>query len=77
MGPEKLAASTLTRDKQDIRRILPALEYYKLAELNKEIFGDFYNVMRRKKNENTGNVLVDKMVEGIRSCLCSILPDAV
>ena len=41
VAPKKLAASTLTRDKQDIRRILPALGHYKLTELNKEIFRDF------------------------------------
>ena len=34
VAPKKLAASTLVRDKQDIRRILPALGHYKLAELN-------------------------------------------
>ena len=56
MAPKKLAASTLTRDKQDIRRILPALGHYKLTELNKEILRDFYDVMRREKNENTGAV---------------------
>ena len=31
VAPRKLAASTLTRDKQDIRRILPALGHYKLT----------------------------------------------
>ena len=35
VAPKKLAASTLVRDKQDIRRILPALGHYKLAELEK------------------------------------------
>ena len=77
VAPKKLAASTLTRDKQDIRRILPALGHYKLTELNKEIFRDFYDAMRREKNENTGNMLAEKTVEGIHSCLCSILSDAV
>lgn len=77
VAPRKLAASTLTRDKQDIRRILPALGHYKLTELNKEIFRDFYDAMRQEKNENTGNALAEKTVEGIHSCLCSILSDAV
>ena len=49
VAPKKLAASTLTRDKQDIRRILPALGHYKLTELNKEILRDFYDVMKRWK----------------------------
>lgn len=77
VAPRKLAASTLTRDKQDIRRILPALGHYKLTELNKEIFRDFYDAMRQERNENTGGILAEKTVEGIHSCLCGILSDAV
>ena len=42
VAPKKLAASTLVRDKQDIRRILPALGHYKLVELNKDILRAFY-----------------------------------
>lgn len=60
VAPRKLAASTLTRDKQDIRRILPALGHYKLTELNKEIFRDFYDAMRQERNENTGGILAEK-----------------
>jgi integrase len=77
VAPKKLAASTLVRDRQDIRRILPALGHYKLTELNKEILRDFYDAMRRKKNENTGDPLAEKTAEGIHSCLCGILSDAV
>ena len=77
VAPKKLAASTLVRDRQDIRRILPALGHYKLTELNKEILRDFYDAMRREKNENTGDPLAEKTVEGIHSCLCGILSDAV
>ena len=77
VAPKKLAASTLARDKQDIRRILPALGHYKLTELNKEILRDFYNAMRQERNENTGNLLAKGTVEGIHSCLCGILSDAV
>ena len=77
VAPKKLAASTLSRDRQDIRRILPALGHYKLTELNKEILRDFYNAMRQERNENTGNLLAKGTVEGIHSCLCGILSDAV
>ena len=77
VAPKKLAASTLVRDRQDIRRILPALGHYKLTELNKESLRDFYDAMRRKKNENTGDPLAEKTAEGIHSCLCGILSDAV
>ena len=77
VAPKKLAASTLSRDRQDIRRILPALGHYKLTELNKEILRDFYDAMRRESNENTGNLLAEGTVEGIHSCLCGVLSDAV
>ena len=72
VAPRKLAASTLTRDKQDIRRILPALGHYKLTELNKEIFRDFYDAMRQERNENTGGILAEKQwKEFIPACAVS------
>ncbi len=46
VASKKLALSTLTRDRQDIRRILPKLGHYKLADLNKDILCDFYEEMR-------------------------------
>ena len=77
VAPKKLAASTLVWDKQDIRRILPALGHYKLAELNKDILRAFYDAMRSEQNWKTGGLLAEKTVEGIHSCLCGILSDAV
>lgn len=77
VAPKKLAASTLVRDKQDIRRILPALRHYKLVELNKDILRAFYDAMRSEQNWKTGGLLAEKTVEGIHSCLCGILSDAV
>ena len=77
VAPKKLAASTLVRDKQDIRRILPALGHYKLAELNKDILRAFYDAMRSEQNWKTGGLLAEKTVEGIHSCICGILSDAV
>ena len=77
VAPKKLAASTLVRDKQDIRRILPALGHYKLVELNKDILRAFYDAMRSEQNWKTGGLLAEKTVEGIHSCLCGILSDAV
>ena len=72
VAPRKLAASTLTRDKQDIRRILPfQAAVCRISRCFR------YDAMRQEKNENTGNVLAEKTVEGIHSCLCSILSDAV
>ena len=65
------------RDKQDIRRILPALGHYKLVELNKDILRAFYDSMRSEQNWKTGGLLAEKTVEGIHSCLCGILSDAV
>ena len=77
IAPKKLAASTLARDRQDIRRILPALGHYKLTELNKEILRDFYDAMRQVRRESTGEFLAEGTVEGIHSCLCGILSEAV
>lgn len=77
VAPKKLALSTLTRDKQDIRRILPKLGHCKLADLNKDILRDFYEDMRAEQNWKTGKPLAEKTVEGIHSCLCGILSDAV
>ena len=67
IAPKKLAASTLARDRQDIRRILPALGHYKLTELNKEILRDFYDAMRQVRRESTGEFLAEGTVEGIHS----------
>lgn len=75
--PKRFALSILVRDKQDIRRILPALGHYKLVDLNKAIFRDFYDALRSERNMNTGGILAEKTVEGFYSCLCTILPDAV
>ena len=72
VAPKKLAASTLVRDKQDIRRILPALGHYKLADLNKDILRAFYDAMRSEQNWKTGGLLAEKTVEGIHSCLCGM-----
>ena len=36
IAPGRLAASTYSRDQQDIRRILPALGHYKLTDLRKD-----------------------------------------
>ena len=69
VAPKKLAISTLTRDKQDIRRILPKLGHYKLADLNKDILRDFYEDMRAEQNWKNGELLAEKTVEGIHSCL--------
>lgn len=77
VAPKKLALSTLTRDKQDVDRILPQLGHYKLADLNKEILRNFYDEMRKMPNMNTGKPLAEKTVEGIHGTLCGILSDAV
>ncbi len=77
VAPKKLALSTFTRDQQDIRRILPKLGHYKLADLTKEIIRQFYDDMRQEKNWKNGEPLAEKTVEGIHSCVCSILSDAV
>ena len=53
VAPKKLAASTLSRDRQDIRRILPALGHYKLTELRPEYFRQLHSGLRKVKNQRT------------------------
>ena len=77
VAPKKLALSTLTREKQDIARILPHLGHYKLIDLRSEILRAFHDTMRKEKNKNNGQPLAEKTVEGLHSCLCGILSDAV
>ncbi len=77
VAPNKLAVSTLTREKQDIVRILPHLGHYKLSELRPEHFRKFYADMRKEKNMLNGKPLSEYTVEGIHACLCGILSDAM
>ena len=77
IAPHKLAKSTLARDRQDIARILPHLGHYKLTELRPEHFRKFYADMRKERNQATGKPLSESTVEGLHSCLCGILSDAM
>lgn len=77
VAPKKLALSTFVREKQDIARILPALGHYKLTDLRPDMLRDFHDAMRQEKNKNTGLPIAEKTVEGLHSCLCGILSDAV
>ncbi len=77
IAPNKLAKSTLAREKQDIARILPYLGHYKLVDLKPEHFRQFCADMRKVKNSKTGKPLSEATVEGLHSCLCGILSDAM
>ena len=77
IAPGRLAASTYSRDQQDIRRILPALGHYKLTELRKETIRAFYEAMRSEPKLTDGQPLSERSVEGLHNTLCSILSDAV
>lgn len=77
IAPNKLAMSTLVREKQDIARILPHLGHYKLVELRPEHFRKFYADMRKEKNMLNGKPLSECTVEGLHACLCGILSDAM
>lgn len=68
IAPKKLAASTLTRDRQDIRRILPALGHYKLTELNKEILTYRFKMILRENG-----LPVDLNVHSLRHTNASML----
>lgn len=77
IAPGKLAASTYSRDQQDIRRILPALGHYKLTDLRKETIRAFYEAMRSEPKLTDGQPLSERSVEGLHNTLCSILSSAV
>ena len=77
IAPNKLATSTLVREKQDIDRILPHLGHYKLVELRPEHFRKFYAVMRKEKNKVNGKPLSECTIEGLHACLCGTLSDAM
>lgn len=77
IAPDKLAKSTLARDKQDIDRFLPYLGSYKLVDLRPEHFRKLYAELRRQISQNTGQPLSEYTVEGVHACLCGILSDAM
>ena len=49
IAPDKMAKSTLVREKQDIVRFLPELGHYKLTELRPEHFRKFYDTMTKER----------------------------
>ena len=77
IAPDKMAKSTLIREKQDIARFLPDLGHYKLTELRPEIFRKYYTKLRNTTSEHTGKPLSENTVEGVHACLCGILSDAM
>lgn len=77
VAPNKLAKSTIAREKQDIARILPHLGNSKLAELRPEHFRKLYADLRKEKNTVTGKPLSENTVAGVHACLCGILSDAM
>ena len=51
----KLASSTVAREKSDIDRFLPHIGHYKLTELRPEHFRKLYVALRKEKNMINGN----------------------
>ena len=49
IAPDKLAKSTLAREKQDIERFKPYLGSYKLVDLRPEHFRSLYTKLRKQK----------------------------
>lgn len=49
IAPDKLAKSTLVREKQDIERFKPYLGSYKLVDLRPEHFRSLYTKLRKQK----------------------------
>lgn len=77
IAPNKLASSTVAREKSDIDRFLPLIGHYKLTELRPEHFRKLYVALRKEKNMINGKPLSELTVEGVHACLCGILSDAV
>ena len=77
IAPNKLAKSTLARNKQDIDRFLPHLGNYKLTDLRPEHFRSYYAELRKCKNSMNGKPLSEHTVEGVHACICGILSDAM
>ena len=69
--------STLVREKQDIERFKLYLGSYKLVDLRPEHFRSLYAKLRKQTNKATGKPLSEATVEGVHSCLCGILSDAM
>ena len=65
------------REKQDIEHFKPYLGSYKLVDLRPEHFRSLYAKLRKQKNKANGKPLSEATVEGVHSCLCGILSDAM
>lgn len=77
IAPQKLAKSTLVRDKREIERFLPHLGHHKLKDLRADMFREFYAKLRTMKNQNTGSPLAEATVEGNHAVICGILTSAM
>ncbi|MBR1659736.1 MAG: site-specific integrase, partial [Oscillospiraceae bacterium] len=77
IAPNKMAKSTLVREKADFQRFLPALGHLKLSELRPEHFRKLYADLRKVKSKKTGKPLSEHSVEAVHACLCGILSDAM
>ena len=77
IAPNKLASSTVAREKSDIDRFLLHIGHYKLTELRSEHFRKLYVALRKEKNMINGKPLSELTVEGVHACLCGILSEAV
>ena len=77
VAPNRLAKSTVRRERQDIARILPSLGHYRLRELRPEHFRSFYAQLRKTVSQETKKPLSENTVEGVHATLCTILSDAV
>ena len=62
IAPDKLAKSTLVREKQDIERFKPYLGSYKLVDLRPEHFRSLYAKLRKQKNKATGKPISEATV---------------
>ena len=62
IAPNKLAKSTLARNKQDIDRFLPVLGHHKLTDLRPEHFRNYYAQLRKTVSTETKKPLSESTV---------------
>lgn len=77
IAPQKLAKSTMVRDRREVERFLPYLGHHKLKDLRADMFWEFYAKLRTVKNQLNGNLLAEASIGGTHSVICGILTSAM
>ena len=71
IAPDKLAKSTLVREKQDIERFKPYLGSYKLVDLRPEHFRSLYTKLRKQKEQGDTESRSPKRRSRVSTAACA------